>query len=48
MVTFYEITIHKDKRISISHFKLLKLNVFAQNMGACFRTATSSFVRPIA
>jgi hypothetical protein len=48
MVAFQEITFHKDKRISFSHLKLLKLNVFAHNLGACFRTAMSSSVKPIA
>jgi len=47
MVAFHEITIHKDKRISVSHLKLLKLNVFVPNVGACFRTNTSSSVKPV-
>jgi hypothetical protein len=47
MMAFHEITIQKDKRISVSHLKLLKLNVSAHSLGACFRTATSSSVKPI-
>lgn len=47
VVAFHEITIHKDKRISVSHLELLKLNVFAHSLGACFRTVTSSSVNPL-
>jgi len=42
MLAFHEITIHKDKRISVSHLRQLKLNAFAHNLRTCFRTATIS------
>jgi hypothetical protein len=48
MVAVHEITIDKDKLISVSHLKLLKSNVLVHNVGAYFRTATSNSVKPIA
>jgi hypothetical protein len=39
MVAFHEVTIHEDKRISVSHLKLLKLNVFAHNLGGLLQNS---------
>ena len=39
LVAFHEITIHKDKRISVSHLKLLKAECLCTKLGGLLQNS---------